>query len=374
MSLRLFRGRLAPQDAVDELSDGSSADNGDGPALPLPRSYGQIVWQRFKQDRVAVWSGVFIIVLLAALFGGEPLAAHLLGHGPNDIFPMAADIDKDLLPAGPWSHVANTHGVVTVTPDTPRTLFILGADGQLGHDLLLRVLAGGQTTLELALGASLLAIVLGSLLGMLSGYFGGWPDAVVSRLTELIMGFPILLFLIAFGWTLSERLNEVTVRGALAPGVISLMLVIGVFYCFYPGRLVRAQVLSLREQEFVEAARMIGASDFRIMRKHLLPYVSGTLIVYGTQLMAVTMFLEAALSLLGVGIELPDASWGNIIASRYGTLLSPGGTYADPQSRFLQTNALIVLWPSLLLVLTVVAFTLLGEGIRNAVDPRARRA
>jgi peptide/nickel transport system permease protein len=109
------------------------------------------------------------------------------------------------------------------------------------------------------------------------------------------------------------------------------------------------------------------------MRKHLLPYVSGTLIVYATQLMAVTVFLEVALSILGVGIGLPDASWGNMISTNYGTLLSPGGPHTDVDARFLHTTYLITLWPSLLLFLTVVTFTLFGEGIRNAVDPRAKR-
>src|SRR5207245_2107286 len=169
-------------------------------------------------------------------------------------------------------------------------------------------------------------------------------------------------------------LNGITFAGALAPGVISLVLIVGVFYCFYPGRLVRAQVLALREQEFVEAARMIGASNFRIMRKHLLPHVSGSLIVYATQLMAVTIFLEAALSILGVGIQLPYATWGNIISTNYGTLLNPGGPHASSDSQFIHTTYLITLWPSLLLFLTVVAFTLFGEGVRNAVDPRSVRS
>jgi peptide/nickel transport system permease protein len=342
-------------------------------APPPPRGYWELVWAGLKRDRVAVASGVFLVTLLLACFVGEPVAAHLLGHGPNDIFPMAADIDKNLLPAGPWSHVPNSHGVITVTPETPRTLFILGADGVLGRDVFLRVLDGGRTSLEIALGATFVAITLGLLLGLLSGYFGGWADAIASRLTDFIMGFPILLFLIAFGWTVSQRLNDITLDGAVAPGVISLILVVGVFYCFYPGRLVRAQVLSLREQEFVEAARMIGASDFRIMRKHLLPHVSGSVIVYATQLMAVTVFLEAALAILGVGIELPYATWGNIIATNYGTLLAPGGPHSYGESQFLHTTYLITLWPSLLLFLTVVAVMLFGEGVRNAVDPRAVR-
>jgi len=333
----------------------------------------QLAWDRFRRDRVALASGIFIVVLLIACFGGEPLAERLLGHGPNDLFPMGADVDKNLLPAGPWTHVPNTHSVIVVTPKTPTTLFILGSSDTLGHDMFLRLLAGGRTTLEIGLGASALAVGLGLLLGLLSGYFGGWPDAAASRITELIMGFPVLFFLIAIGWSVSQRLNTITLDGAFTRGVISLVLVVGVFYCFYPARLVRAQVLSLREQEFVEAARMIGASDLRIMRKHLLPYVSGSLIVYATQLIAITIFLEAALSILGVGIGLPDASWGNLISANYGTLLAPGGPNSYQETSFLRTTYLTTLWPSLLVFLTVVAFTLCGEGIRNAVDPRAAR-
>jgi peptide/nickel transport system permease protein len=187
------------------------------------------------------------------------------------------------------------------------------------------------------------------------------------------MGFPVLFFLIALGWSVSARLNQLTLYGAFVPGVISLVVIVGVFYSFYPARLVRAQVLSLREQEFVEAARMIGAPDVRIMRKHLLPHVAGSLIVYASQLMALTIFLEAALSILGVGIGLPDASWGNLISANYGTLLVPGGPHAYTDTLFVRTTYLTTLWPALLVVLTVVAFTLFGEGVRNALDPRARR-
>ena len=346
----------------------------DEPAEPRARGQWELVWSRFKRDKLAVVSGVVLAAVLAVCFIGEPVASHLLGHGPNDPFPMSVDADKNLLPAGPWSHVPAIHGVAPVTPDMPRTLFILGADGTLGRDLFLRVLDGGRTSIELALGATLLALFLGSILGLASGYYGGWTDASTSRLIEFIMGFPVLLFFIAFGWTLATRLDPVTLHGALSPGVVSLVLVIGVFYCFYPARLVRSQVLLLREQEFVEAARMIGASDLRIMRQHLLPHVSGSLIVYGTQLFAVTIFLEAALAILGVGIEPGYASWGSIIASNYGTLLGAtagGGGFID--TRVQRAQELIALWPSVLLFITVLAVTLFGEGVSNAFNPRAVR-
>jgi peptide/nickel transport system permease protein len=313
---------------------------------------------------------VLLLVLLAC-FAGEPIAERILHRGPDDIYPMAVDVDKGMIPAGPWSRVPNTHGVLIVKPDTPRTLFILGADGILGRDLFLRVLDGGRTSLELAFGASLLAILLGTLLGTLGGYYGGWPDAVVSRFTEFIMGFPILLFLIAIGWTIGEQLNDLTLHGHLARGVISLILVVGVFYSFYPARLVRAQVLQLKNQEFVEAARMVGGGPFRIIFRHLFPHLVGSLAVYGAQLMTVTVFLEAALSILGIGIQLPDASWGNIIATNYGNLLAPPQT-SGLDSEHIHSSYWIVLWPSIFLFITVVAFNLFGEGLRNALDPRSK--
>jgi peptide/nickel transport system permease protein len=369
-----FRLRRAPQSVGDDRRVGPDAESGDDLMLPRARGQWELVWTRFKRDRVAFACGIFLLLVLVGCFAGEPLAAHLLGHGPNDPFPMSVDADKNLLPAGPWSHVPNIHGVAPVTPDMPRTLFILGADGTLGRDLFLRVLDGGRTSLELALGSTLLALLIGSMLGLVSGYYGGWADAAVSRLTEFIMGFPILLFLIVFGWTVSNRLDQVTLHGTLAPGVVSLLVVIGVFYAFYPARLVRAQVLSLREQEFVEAARMIGASDLRIMRKHLLPHVSGSLIVYGTQLMALTIFLEAALAILGVGIEPGYASWGSIIAAHYGTVFgATGASAAYIDQRLAHAAFLIALWPTLLLFFTVLSVTLFGEGVRNAFDPRAAR-
>ena len=322
---------------------------------------------RLRRDRVAVASTIALVVVFLICFVGEPVAEHFLGHGPNDIFPMAVDID--LVPAPAWTRVPNTHGVVVVKPSTPRTLFVLGASDNIGHDLFLRILAGGRTSLEIAIGASTLAVLLGVVVGLVAGYYGGWIDAIVTRMTEFVMGFPILLFMIAIGFTLSDRLQRITLGGHVAHGVVSLVVIVGVFSWFYPARVVRAQVLSLRESEFVEAARMIGASDARILRKHLLPHVIGTIVVYATLMMATTIFLEAALSYLNVGVELPDASWGNLLAARYGTLLHPvAGPGGAPT---LDYNFLwATLFPTIGIFVSVLSFNLLGESIRNALDPR----
>ena len=135
----------------------------------------------------------------------------------------------------------------------------------------------------------------------------------MSRLTEIVMAFPLLLFLIAISATVGERLDTITLGGLLNPGVFTLTMVIGLFTWFYPARIIRAQVLSLREKEFVEAARMVGSSNFRIMRSHLLPHLVGTIIVYGTLTVAINILLESTLSFLGVGLPPPNASWGNML-------------------------------------------------------------
>ncbi|HYZ76405.1 MAG TPA: ABC transporter permease [Gaiellaceae bacterium] len=335
------------------------------------RSSRALFWSRFKRDRLALTSAIFLVFVIVGCFAGLPVAEHFLGHGPNDIFPLAADING--YPAGPWSHVPNSHGVPVVTPETPRTLFILGADGQLGHDEFLRLLAGGQTSLEIGVGAALLAILIGVTVGLLAGYYGRVIDTVFSRTTEFVMGFPILLFVIALGRSIGDRFADVTLHGAFVHGVLALILAIGLFSWFYPARLVRAQVLALREQEFVEAARMVGASNFRILRKHLLPHVASSVIVYGTLVIAGSILLEAALAILNFGIDLPDASWGNMISLNYGTLLVPGGVAGATGSTGIRASWLVPLWPSIALLLTVLAFALLGEGVRAALDPREQR-
>jgi peptide/nickel transport system permease protein len=262
---------------------------------------------------------------------------------------------------------------VNATPATPRTLFILGADGTLGRDEFLRLLAGGRTSLEIAIGAGTIAIGLGLVFGLVAGYYGGWVVATVSRLTEFVMGFPILLLLVALGRFVSDRYDRITIHSALVPGALSLILMIGAFSWFYPARIVRAQVLSLREREFVEAARMVGASDFRIIRKHLLPNVMGSVVVYASLLIGTIVLLEAALSILGLGIGLPDATWGNMIATNWGTLLAPGSPQSQAEGGIVPTTTwLQTFWPSLALFLSVLAFNLFGEGVREAFDPGSR--
>src|SRR5436305_2096418 len=196
---------------------------------------------------------------------------------------------------------------------------------------------------------------VGVIMGAIAGYHGGWIDTIVSRITEIVMAFPILLFIIALASTIGGRLDNVTL-GFLGKGVVTLVLVLGLFGWFYPARIVRAQVLSLREKEFVEAARMIGTSDSRIIRSHILPHLVAPIIVYSSLVVAQNILAEAGLSFLGLGIQEPTASWGNLLSSAPAYYL---------------TQPWLMLWPGIAILLATLAFNLLGDGLRDAFGPRS---
>jgi peptide/nickel transport system permease protein len=312
------------------------------------RGYWEQVWRRFRRDKVAIASGFFIIFLFVAAFAGAPLAEKWLGHGPNDIFPTEGVDQVSLVPVGPWT--------VAQSPSGEEILFVLGAADTLGRDEFLRLLYGARVSLEVAIGATLLSMLIGVLLGSIAGYFRGGIDAIISRVTEIVMAFPLLLFVIALAATAGDQLNDITLGGAFEPGVIMLILIGGLFFWFYPARIVRAQVLSLREKEFVEAARMVGSSDWRIIRSHLLPHLVAPIIVYSTLIVAQFVLFEAGLSFLGLGIELPTASWGSLLSTA---------------PEFYTQQPWLMVWPGLAVLLTTLAFNLLGDGLRDAFDPRS---
>jgi ABC-type dipeptide/oligopeptide/nickel transport system permease subunit len=312
------------------------------------RGYWEGVWMRFRRDRVAFASIFFLVFLVIATYPGAWFAEKLIGHGPSDIHTDG--LDESLLPVGPGSWVSNFE-------TGERQLLVLGADGSLGRDEFLRLLYGGRVSLQVAVASTILVMLIGVTMGAMAGYYRGTIDTVVSRLTEITMAFPALLFVIALASTAGSRLNEITFGGAIAPGVVTLVLVFAVFGWFYPARIVRAKVLSLREKEFVEAALMTGASDFRIMRSHLLPHLVAPIIVYSSLVVAGFILGEAALSFLGVGIQLPTPSWGNLLSTA---------------PEYYTSRPLLMIWPGLAVILTTLAFNLLGDGLRDAFDPRSR--
>jgi peptide/nickel transport system permease protein len=312
------------------------------------RGYWEQVWRRFKQDKIAVLGGITIIFLILAAFIGAPIAAALLGHGPDDLFYTALDANGQ--PIGPWSHVAD--------PANPgHTVFlILGADSTLGRDEFLRILYGARVSFEVAILATIGSISIGVLLGSIAGFYRGWADTIVSRVTEITMAFPVLLFIIALASTIGDSLNNITFGGIVGRGVFNLFLILTLFGWFYPARIMRSVVLSLREKEFVEAARMVGSSDWRIIRSHILPHLVAPMIVYATISVASFIIAEAGLSYLGVGIKLPTASWGNLL---------------QQASDYYTTQPWLMVWPGLAVLITTLSFNLLGDGMRDAFDPRS---
>ena len=331
----------------------SGSELGEGTTPVKARGYWEQVWIRFKRDRIAVAGGVFIVFLILVAFVGAPIAAKLLGHGPNDLFAEGLD-PNTLLPVGPWTYVSEAP-YIGATGNFGDTLFVLGGDSQLGRDLFLRLLYGAQTSLEVALLATFFSVMIGVIMGLMAGYYRGWVDTSVSRLTEIVMAFPALLFIIAIAATVGDQLDQITFGGLLPPGVFTLVLIFTIFGWFYPARIIRGQVMSLREKEFIEAARMTGAGDGRIMRSHLLPHLVAPIIVYSTLIVANNIIAEAGLSFLGLGIEAPTASWGNLLAEA---------------PTYYLTQPWIMVWPGLAILVTTLAFNLLGDGLRDAFDPR----
>jgi peptide/nickel transport system permease protein len=318
------------------------------------------------------------VVLLGASVGG-PVAEKILGHGPNDQFPYAVATTGK--PVGPLARVydspfapTDVYGVefLPPPPGTGTTVFLLGADN-LGRDQLLRLLYGARVTLIVAVGATLVALAIGVVLGLLGGWAGGFVDSSVSRFTDLVMAIPYLFLLIVIGSSANDLVADITFGGLINEGVLQLVLLIGVFTWFYPARIVRARVLALRNEEFVEAAQMVGAGATRIARTHVLPHLVPPLLVYAAFAVATNVMIEVGVTFLGAGVKLPTASWGSMLSSSWGTALRPIGydPTIEPQINFQPWLTII---PSIAIFVTVFALNQLSDGLRSALDPKAGRA
>ena len=320
------------------------------------RSPWGIAGRRLLRNKLALASialfGVIVAVSLAA-----PLYANHIAHTD----PYASNLSGTFEQNGKTIQVIQQGANLGETPVGPtwHAKYFIGADQQ-GRDVMARVLYGGRASLFIGVGSALLACLVALLLALIAGYFGGTTDLVLSRLMDLIWAFPLYLLAISLATVLLARPSDKPLKiGFVTFQASSLwvpLLIIGIVYIPYVYRPIRGQVLSLREKEFVEAARMIGASDTRIMRSHVVPHLIAPIIVYSTLTVATYILLEAGLSFLGLGINSAIPSWGN--------LLSTGPQYY-------LTQPWLMVWPGLAVLITTLAFNLLGDGLRDAFDPRS---
>jgi ABC-type dipeptide/oligopeptide/nickel transport system permease subunit len=298
------------------------------------RSPLQLFWRRFRQDRVALASLAFIGLLVAVALAA-PLIVALLGlPGPSVQNPNLTDQFGS--PLGP--SLAHPFGV-----------------DQLGQDVASRVIYGTRVSLEVGLLGTAVATLIGVIVGVLAGFYRGFLDTLLSRLIDVVLSIPILLLGLGIGAACAVR---GCVGGTIQPGLGVIIFLIALANWTYVARIMRGLVLSLREREFVQAARALGASDARIMFREILPNLVAPIIVYSTLLIPLNILLEAALSFLGVGIRPPTASWGQMIAA------------ATP---IFNTAWWYMTFPGIALLLTVLAFNLLGDGLQDALNPRTAR-
>jgi peptide/nickel transport system permease protein len=306
-----------------------------GPITFASRSASRLVWERFREDKAAVLGAVVIVVLIVIAAVGGPLAAWATGHPSLTAYTTTME---------------NSFGI----PKGPNAQFWFGADGA-GRDLFVRTLYGARTSLIVGVVASLIAVSVGLVVGMTAGFFGGWADTALSRVGDVMLSLPTLL--IAIGVVAACTLQG-CLGGFIQPGIKLVVLVIAFFTWPYIARIVRGFTLSIREKEFVEASRSLGASNVRIISREILPNLVGPIIVYTTLLIPQNILFEASLSYLGLGVPPNIASWGE--------LLNEAQLYYD-------TAWWLTLFPGLFLVITTLSFNLLGDGLRDALDVRADR-
>lgn len=311
----------------------------------------RLALRRLRRNRTALAFGALFILLVAIC-----LAAPLWADEVAKTTPFKNHLTDTIVLDGKKTDVVSVDGI-PIGP-TWKGQFFLGADPN-GRDVAVRLLYGGRNSLLIGVAAALITTLLSVAVGALAGYFRGFVDTVISRGLDVIWAFPVLLLGVALGtaFTLNEGgLNlgiiEITEKSKLLP-----ILIIAVVYVPYMARPIRGQVLSLREKEFVEAARAQGAGHLRIMFSEILPNLSSTVIVFFPLMVANAILLEAALGFLGVGVQPPEPSWGTMIG--------------DGVDRILSGPHLAIV-PGLMLVLTVLALNVFGDGVRDAFDPRAR--
>jgi peptide/nickel transport system permease protein len=298
-------------------------------ATPLtPR---QLVWRRFRKHSLAIWGVLVFALLLAFIVIGSIVVGE---KQANEV-----DLQARLSPP------SQTHW--------------MGTDST-GRDIFARMIHGGQISLIVGFLAVVFSVSLGTVIGGSAAYYGGWVDVLLMRFTEAMLSIPSLFLLIVLGKYLGKDVQTITVFGQSYSGSVGIViLVIGVTSWMYLARIVRANVLSLRELDYISASKSLGASDMRIFFYHLVPNTMGAIIVSATLGLAGAILMEAYVSFLGLGVQPPTASWGNMLTSA---------------QSFIQRGAWWMwVFPSLFIILTILCINLIGDGLRDAYDPRTAR-
>lgn len=323
-----------------DLVDLGADDGNQGRRSIVGRSLWSIAWRRLRRDKVAmVAGGVIVLIVLIAIFadalsslyGTSYLTQHSTGK-TNLLDPLTS------MPQGAFGGVSSSHW--------------FGVTPVLGQDILTLLMQGARTSLIISVLATALSLIFGVTLGLIAGYYRGWADGLISRTMDVLLSFPTLLFSIS----LITVIALISSSSVLRAGVI--IFVLGFFGWPYIGRIVRGQVLSLREKEFVDAAKSLGASNGWIMTREIAPNLVGPILVYTTLTIPNYMLGEAGLSFLGVGVQPPTPSWGQ--------MLSDAGNYY-------QIDPMYLVLPGLAIFISVLAFNLFGDGLRDALDPKSTR-
>ncbi len=301
-------------------------------------SPGQLFWRLFRRDWAALASLGFLVVMILLALTAPLIVRYVVHHSPTHLY--LDRIDQFGLPTGPSKQ------------------FWFGVD-DAGRDEFVRVLYGARTSLIVAFFATGISVIIGVSVGLVSGFYRGRVDTVLSRFTDIIMSLPVLLLALGLvaGCGLASN-GKGCLGGLVKPGLLLVSYVIGLFNWPYISRLVRGEVLRLREKEFVEAAAAMGASSLRIMVREVLPNVVAPVLVFTTLIIPNNILFEAALSFLGIGVPPTTPSWGKMLS--------------DASSIFTVAWWMMV-FPGLFLFATTLAFNLLGDGLRDALDPRSRR-
>jgi ABC-type dipeptide/oligopeptide/nickel transport system permease subunit len=306
-----------------------------GKAPVAARSPLQLFWRRFRKDKVSLAAGIFICILIVVAILATPIRSLVGAPDPNATSTDALDIFG--LPTGPSSE------------------HLFGVDG-IGRDVFARVLSGAQVSLVVAFIGTGLSVIIGVSLGMIAGFYRGWVDTAIARCIDILLAFPVLL--LGLGLASACSTKEGCLGGVLQPGLPVVLAIIVLSNWPYVARIIRGQVLSLREKEFVEASTSLGATNRRIIFREILPNLVAPIIVYTTLFIPANILLEAALSFLGVGVQ-DRATWGGMLSDAAGSF---------------DTAWWFMFFPGMALLLTVLAFNLVGDGMQDALNPKTSKS